>query len=354
MTYKNCITAIGLSIIITLGMSSFLFPSSDSSALSNTNPHLSLKHIIDLALKNNNRFNTLNTDLRAFAEELTRAKETFIQKASRLYEDSDLLQSALNSLQKNEILDTTLYQNEPYVVFYNAAVRSFLFKQKEYHTAKHDIEYKTSLVYYNYCKQQKLITIQRTMIEELDDHYKSIKELYEKGILSKVELMKVETVSAEAEQTLEELNRELYLHTLTLNNVLYQNLEKKLMIEPLQDFAYEYTDFDQWLSISLQNNGIPEDTFMLFLTRTVEIRLRSLYAHITDRKKHISTADDIINKTTKILEFQIKRFKNARSTSNDVIDALQHLTRSRRKRLMILYDYLVAMAESKMILMTSY
>ena len=62
MTYKNCITVIGLSIIVTLGMSSFLFPSSESSAPSITDPQLSLIHIIDLALKNNSQFNTLNID----------------------------------------------------------------------------------------------------------------------------------------------------------------------------------------------------------------------------------------------------------------------------------------------------
>ncbi len=351
MTYIKFHKSIKHIFIILLGAIFLSFPSvlkADPPTL------LSLKQSINIAKTNDTQFNKTKIELLKVNEELKEAKEKFISQASLYYKNSDLFKGILETVNANEIIQSELYQTEPFVTFYNTTLREFLIKENAFHTFEYTIEHKIKLAYYSLSKQQELIQIQQDTINELNSHYESIKKFYDKGILSKVELMQVETILAESKENLQEMNLEFEVQKTTFNKLLNQDLKTSVSVEPLLKVIHEYTNFNQWISINLSNYQIKTstDSNQLILTEDTEYRLRKLYPRISDKKKQIKDVEEIINKNEKILEFQKKRFKNTRSTSGDVIDAILHLNHIRQKRLQLLYEYHVTTAESENLFLT--
>jgi outer membrane protein TolC len=178
--------------------------------------------------------------------------------------------------------------------------------------------------------------------------------MYTKGILAKVDLLKAEIVRQEAEQNLLQLHYAYVSTQLSLNQLLHQHAETDLKVESLPDVMHKYDNFAHWLTINLQNYGVSSDIIrqyennenLVLFNAEEDLVLRNIYVRIGDKKKELTILESIITKTSKIVEFQKLRFKNSRATNADVMEALQHLTEVRMKRIMLMYEYVLATAES--------
>jgi len=203
---------------------------------------------------------------------------------------------------------------------------------------------------------QDMIHIHDEELERYTEHYQTILQLYDKGLLPKVELLNVENRIDETR-----LNRNLYTEQYqrlgqSLNTMRSVSVDTLYRVTSISTMVQSFKNFDEWLGIQCMNYGvISEKDYYAENTAWQErfsAEQRALFGHmyatISHKNEQIDISVDIINRSNTLVEFQIIRFKNSIIPSTSVLDAFRTLFDMKRQYITLLYEYHSAMVEAKL------
>jgi outer membrane protein TolC len=208
----------------------------------------------------------------------------------------------------------------------------------------------TRTAYQELDKLQSLIIIHKEYLQRLHLHHTSINELYEKGLLGKVDLLEVKAKLATAELSLLELQEQYKHEEIAFNTLLNRISNTPIGTQPMPNVIKKYRGFEEWLheigaplgtqSYTIQNHfaDLPENRKAVFY---------ALYESVLNKKDQITLCQNIIERSERVIELQSARFKNSLTSSNSVLSALVALLDGHKKYIEILHDYHTAMAEAE-------
>ncbi|MBU1863802.1 MAG: TolC family protein [Candidatus Omnitrophica bacterium] len=218
-----------------------------------------------------------------------------------------------------------------------------------------DVKHTITKEYYIQSKLQTLISLRQKFLKRLYSFYESMQTLFDKGLLAKVDLLKVEITLQKAELQLIALQSEYKQHTILFNTMIGQTTPTEVSVEPLSAITFSKESFQAWLIDGLNNKGLfsPADeaidshTHDSYLSREETVRFRKFYTRIAYISSQIEIIEDIIGKATDVFAFQEIRFKNSLASSDEVLEALGTLSEVQEKRIVLLHDYHDTVTDAK-------
>jgi len=217
------------------------------------------------------------------------------------------------------------------------------------------IEQMVTVSYYDLSKTSEYIVIQKENVEELQKHYKSIVQLYDKGVFAKVELLTIQMLLTESKLKLLELEGDFRNQLLVFNKLLQLKPDEKMVVDPLPEIVHKYNSYAHWLAIEMHNCDLLDDDdvkknmelVLQMLPESADRALQESYASISYKWTQLNMVDKVIKQARDILGLQRVRLKNSLVTSDVVIAALEQVQRAQQKRIDILFDYNVATVEAR-------
>lgn len=246
-----------------------------------------------------------------------------------------------SSLHASELIDISDLQN----LIKTVMVRNFPY-------AREDLLFRAKKAFINLSYQQGLLVVKQDCIRHLKSHYEGIAQLFEKGLLSKFELIKLETVLNEQQLELLRMTDAISDKCLDFNNLLGLDLSKKTKVKPLHEIVYDYSDFDKWIKVEMYNRGFLKyekvseqgfDETRYFASPDEIVFLNKYYNKLATKKRQVDIVVSIISSRKKILELEKIRFTNSIIKSNDVVAAILKLYDIEEEKLELLHVYYSAL-----------
>lgn len=134
------------------------------------------------------------------------------------------------------------------------------------------IEERVKKGYYTLTTLQDLLLIKQGALHQLQQHAERIHILFKKGMVPKVEVLKVELAIAQAQQDLFEHKSDIEYNRAAFNQVLGRGLTDPFELAPLADYVPISFNLEEWLKIGMDNR--PELAEIENVIRESELQIK--------------------------------------------------------------------------------
>lgn len=211
--------------------------------------------------------------------------------------------------------------------------------------------------YFSLAKYQQLIELHKQYMEELLAHSDTVSKLYKKGLVAKIEVLKIKRRKEDANRKLLEMKCELNKHLIVFGRAIKSPLHEGMRFEDLPFVMDGSKNFEEWLKVGLYNSQLITKNSMdasvtqysSILPADEEARLRDIHSILVDKMKQVEATQTVIAISEEVLGIQKRLFMNAFSASDEIGQALSDFYEEKEKHFELLYSYNNAWAEAEYI-----
>ncbi|MCM8829541.1 MAG: TolC family protein [Candidatus Omnitrophica bacterium] len=122
----------------------------------------------------------------------------------------------------------------------------------DYETELQNLILDVKKAYFEVLKAEKMVDVSRKYRELTEKHLKDVKEMFEEGIATKLDILKVELALKQAEVRITDSENYLQLSKTRLNFLLNRPPEYNFEPEDILEFKRERSDYEIWKEIALK------------------------------------------------------------------------------------------------------
>ena len=225
--------------------------------LTNTNllaEKLSLKESLKIAFQNNLEIHQAKERI---AEARAKKRESFTSFLPAIGSSSTFTQLGAESsismsgfpsmtMTDQELYDLNLNLKQPLFTggklthLYRQAKEAINVAEENYRRTEINLSFKVKKAYYNILKAEKIQTVSKEAVEQIEAHLKVVENFYKAGMAPKVDLLKAKVQLANIKQNLVEAKNGLELANASFNNLLNRSLSAPVELVDVSGYTPTY------------------------------------------------------------------------------------------------------------------